>query len=428
MQLTTETIATLEADRRERHERALAAAVTLLEGQGVDTERVIEEVRRFSVAAPSWALGTGGTRFARFPGAGEPRTIEEKLDDVAVLNGLTGANRTASLHIPWDDVDDPAGLRQYAASLGLGFDAMNSNTFQDDPATTRDGQVSYKFGSMAAASEAVRDAAVEHNLQVVELGRKLGSTALSIWLADGTSYPGQASSRRQFDRVGDCLQRIHDALPDDWLMFTEHKPYEPAFYATVVADWGSSLLLAQAAGPKARCLVDLGHHLPNTNVAQVVSRLAMTGRLGGFHFNDSAYGDDDLTVGSIRPFQLFLIVLELLDHGDGSMPALAYLIDQSNNLKDPIEDLAQATDAIQHTLALALCLDQQALVAAQEADDPALAAEILHAAYRADVRPLVAEARRRNGAALDPVTAYRRSGYRAAVAGTRGSGHVATGL
>ena len=263
---------------------------------------------------------------------------------------------------------------------------------------------------------------------MIELGEQLGSSALSIWLGDGTNHPGQASFRLQFDRVADCLRRIHDALPDGWLLFTEHKPYEPAFYSTVVSDWGSSLLLAQAAGPQARCLVDLGHHLPNTNIEQVVSRLAMTGRLGGFHFNDSKYGDDDLTVGSIRPFELFLVMLELLEHGGGTMPPLAYMIDQSNNLKDPIEDLIQATDAIQHTLALGACVDRSALVVAQEADDPALAAEILQAAYRADVRPLVAEARRRNGAALDPLTAYRRSGYREAVIGARGSGHVATGL
>ncbi len=428
MQLNPETIASLEADRRDRHERGFTAARTLLELQGVGTEDVIAEVARFSVAAPSWALGTGGTRFGRFPSAGEPRTIEEKLDDVAALNALTGANRTVSLHVPWDEPEDPAALRQYAESLGLGFDAMNSNTFQDNPSTTGDGAVTYKFGSMASADDAVREAAVEHNLHVIELGRQVGSTALSIWIGDGTNHPGQASFRRQFDRVADCLRRLHHSLPSGWLLYTEHKPYEPAFYSTVISDWGSSLLLAQEAGPQTRCLVDLGHHLPNTNVEQVVSRLAMTGRLGGFHFNDSKYGDDDLTVGSIRPFELFLVMLELLEHGDGAMPPLAYMIDQSNNLKDPIEDLAQATDAIQHTLALALCVDRGSLAAAQEADDPALAGEILHSAYRSDVRPLVAEARRRNGAALDPVTAFRRSGYRAEVAAERGSGHVATGL
>jgi L-rhamnose isomerase / sugar isomerase len=428
VRLNAETIATLEADTQSLLGEALAAATALLAIQGIDSERVIQEVRHFSVAAPSWALGTGGTRFGRFPGPGEPRTVEEKLDDVATLNALTGANRTVSLHVPWDEADDPQALSQYAASLGLGFDAMNSNTFQDNPSTTDNGALTYKFGSMASASESVRTAAVEHNLHVIELGSELGAKALSIWIADGTNHPGQASFRRQFDRVADCLRQIHDGLPDDWLMFTEHKPYEPAFYSTVVSDWGSSLLLAEAAGPQARCLVDLGHHLPGTNVEQVVSRLAMTGRLGGFHFNDSKYGDDDLTVGSIRPFQLFLVMLELLEHGGGSMPPLAYMIDQSNNLKDPIEDLVQATDAIQHALALALLVDRSALMAAQESDDAALAAEILHAAYRADVRALVAEARRRNGAAIDPITTFRRSGYRASVAAERGSGHVATGL
>jgi L-rhamnose isomerase/sugar isomerase len=428
MRLDAERIAALEADRRDRHERALDVAGSLLALQGVDADRIVQEVRRFSVAAPSWALGTGGTRFGRFPGAGEPRTVEEKLDDVAALNSLTGANRTVSLHVPWDEHDDTAALREYAASRGLGFDAMNSNTFQDNASTTSDGAISYKFGSLAAADDRVREAAVEHNLYVIELGRRLGSTALSIWIPDGANHPGQTSFRRQFDRAAESLRRIHDALPADWVMFTEHKPFEPAFYSTVVSDWGSSLLLAQAAGPQARCLVDLGHHLPNTNVEQVVSRLAMTERLGGFHFNDSKYGDDDVTVGSIDPFRLFLVFLELLEVGGGTMPPLAYLIDQSNNQKDPIEDLAQATDSIQHTLALALCVDRASLAAAQEADDPALAAELLHAAFRAEVRPLVAEARRSNGAALDPVTAYRRSGYRAAVAAERGSGHVATGL
>jgi L-rhamnose isomerase / sugar isomerase len=428
VRLNEETIAALEGDRLERHRQALEAATALLALQGVDVERVIEEVGRFSVAAPSWALGTGGTRFGRFPGAGEPRTIEEKLDDVAALNALTGANRTVSLHVPWDEPEDPAALREYAHSLGLRFDAMNSNTFQDNPSATDDGAVTYKFGSLAAADLRARDAAVRHNLHVVELGERLGSKALSIWIADGTNHPGQASMRRQFDRAAESLRRIHDALPNDWRMFTEHKPYEPAFYSTVVSDWGSSLLLAEAAGPRTRCLVDLGHHLPNTNVEQVVSRLAMTGRLGGFHFNDSKYGDDDLTVGSVGPLQLFLVLLELLEHGDGAMPALAYMIDQSNNLKDPIEDLAQATEAIQHALALALLVDRTSLESAQETDDPALAAEILQAAYRADVRPLVAEARRRNGAAIDPVTAYRRSGYRAEVTKARGSGHVASGL
>jgi L-rhamnose isomerase/sugar isomerase len=249
-----------------------------------------------------------------------------------------------------------------------------------------------------------------------------------VWLADGMNHPGQASFRGQFDRVADCLAELHGHLPPDWLLFTEHKPFEPAFYASVNNDWGSSLLLAQAAGPQARCLVDLGHHLPNANIEQVVSRLAMTGRLGGFHFNDSKYGDDDLTVGSIHPYQLFLIMLELVEHGDGALPPLAYMVDASHNLKDPLEDLIQSTDQIQVTLAQALLVDRGALREAQDDDDPAAAAEVLQAAYRSDVRPLVAAARRSNGAALDPLGTFRRLGYRAAVTAERGTGAVASGL
>jgi L-rhamnose isomerase/sugar isomerase len=411
------------------HEPDLAHALDVVARAGIDGEAVIAEVARFSVAAPSWAVGTGGTRFGRFPGGGEPRTTEEKLDDVAALNAVTGANRTVSLHVPWDDpTGQAAELRAHAEALGLGIDAMNSNTFKDNPSTTAGGAVSYKFGSLANTDAGARRAAVEHNHAVIDLGVELGSRALTVWLADGMNHPGQASFRGQFERVLEGLQEIYAHLPSDWQLFVEHKPYEPAFYASVNNDWGSSLLLAQGTGDRARCLVDLGHHLPNTNIEQVVSRLAMVGRLGGFHFNDSKYGDDDLTVGSIKPFQLFLIMLELLEAGGGSMPDLAYMIDESHNLKDPLEDLIQATDATQHALALALCVHRPDLDEAQAANDPARAAEVLHRASRTDVRPLVAEARRRVGAALEPLATFRAVGYRAATVGERGSESVATGL
>jgi len=330
--------------------------------------------------------------------------------------------------VPWDQPSDPAALRAYTEALGLGFDAMNSNTFQDHPATTGNGAVSYKFGSFASADAAVRKHAVEHNYQVIDLGVELGATALTVWLADGTNHPGQGNFRRQFERVAACLTDVYAHLPQDWLLFTEHKPYEPASYSSVNPDWGTSLLLAQATGDRARCLVDLGHHLPNANIEQVVSRLAMVGRLGGFHFNDSKYGDDDLTVGSIHPYQFFLIVCELVEHGNGAMPPVRYMIDASHNLKDPIEDLVQATDQIQCTIAQALLVDRAALREAQDANDPALAEEVLHDAFRSDVRPVVAEARRRNGAALAPLTTFRRIGYRATVTTARGDDAVSTGL
>jgi L-rhamnose isomerase/sugar isomerase len=426
--ISTEQIADVEATRLADHEADLDTLRAQLARRGIHAEAVITEVARFSVAAPSWAVGTGGTRFGRFPIGGEPRTTEEKLDDVAALNAVTGANRTVSLHVPWDDPANPAALRAYADELGIGFDTMNSNTFQDNPSTTGDGAGTYKYGSFANADPDVRKLALEHNRYCVDLGVQLGAKSITVWLADGTNHPGQANFRAQFERVAEGLHELHAALPADWLMFTEHKPYEPAFYSSVNADWGSSLLLAQHAGDQTRCLVDLGHHLPNANIEQVVSRLAMVGRLGGFHFNDSKYGDDDLTVGSINPYQFFLVVLELLDHGRGAMPDLAYMIDASHNLKDPLEDLIQGTDQIQHAIAQGLLVDRAALTDAQHANDPARAAEILQAAYRTDVRPLVAEARRRNGAALAPLAALRTIGYRAAMVDERGRESVASGL
>lgn len=398
-------------------------------GEGaVSAESIVEALASFSVAAPSWAVGTGGTRFGRFPIGGEPRTTEEKIDDVAALNRLTAANGSISLHVPWDDPDDPDGLREYAGERGISFDAMNSNTFQDNPSTTGEGKHSYKFGSLANSDPAVRQVAVDHNKYVIDLGVRLGSTALTVWLADGINHPGQADHTTQFERVAAGLKEIHDHLPDGWRMFTEHKPYEPAFYATVNFDWGSSLLLAQAAGPRASCLVDLGHHLPNANIEQIVSRLAMVDRLGGFHFNDSKYGDDDLTTGSIKPFQLFLIYCELIRAGGGRLPSLAYMIDQSHNTKDPLEDLIQSTEAVCIAYAQALLVDREALREAQDGNDAARAQEILQGAFRTDVRPLVAEARRRGGGAIDPLSAYRELGYRREMIELRGLSSVATGL
>jgi L-rhamnose isomerase/sugar isomerase len=428
VRITPEQVSSADASIDAAHRRDVQHTSELLARDGIAAEQVIAEVARFSVAAPSWALGTGGTRFGKFPGPGEPRTTEEKIDDVAAVNALTGATRTISLHVPWDDPQDPTALREHAREAGIGFDAMNSNTFQDNPQTTGGGAISFKYGSLAHTDPGVRKFAIEHNAYCIELGAALGSTALTVWLADGTNHPGQASLTGQFERVAEGLAEVHALLPNGWSMFTEHKPFEPAFYSSVNHDWGASLLLAQAAGPKASCLVDLGHHLPNANIEQVVARLAMVGRLGGFHFNDSKYGDDDLTVGSIQPYQLFLIFCELLTAGGGKLPNLAYMVDESHNVKDPLEDLIQATDAIQVSLAQALLVDTVALADAQEHNDAARAQEVLHRAYRTDVRPIVAAARRANGAALAPLDAYRHVGYRAAVTALRGTTARATGL
>jgi L-rhamnose isomerase / sugar isomerase len=421
-------IQALDRDRLLDHRADLEHVTEALARRGLDAEPVITALEALTVAIPSWALGTGGTRFGRFPLGGEPRTIEEKVDDVAALDALTRANGAISLHVPWDDPDDVSALREHGEARGVTFDAMNSNTFQDNPQTTFDGEVSYKFGSLANVDSGARKAAIEHNQQVIDLGVGLGSTALTVWLADGTNHPGQADMRGQFERTAEGLKAIHAHLPEDWHMFTEHKPYEPAFYSTVNQDWGSSLLLAQAAGEKASCLVDLGHHLPNANIEQVVSRLAMVGRLGGFHFNDSKYGDDDLTTGSIKPFQLFLIFCELLRAGDGTLPQLAYMLDQSHNVKDPLEDLLQSTEALLLAYAEALVVDRNALHAAHQDNDAALGQELVQDAFRTDVRPLLAEARVRQGGALRPLVTYRELDYRANAISERGSETAATGL
>jgi L-rhamnose isomerase/sugar isomerase len=383
--------------------------------RGIDIDEIRAATAAFGVAVPSWGVGTGGTRFARFPGPGEPRDVFDKLDDCAVIHRLTGLTPRVSLHIPWDKAD-PAALRDKVAALGLGFDAMNSNTFSDS------GQpLSYKFGSLSHADPATRAQAVEHNLECIEIGRAIGSNALTVWVGDGSNFPGQSSLTRAFERYLDAMRRIYVALPDDWRLFTEHKMYEPAFYSTVVQDWGTNLMTAQALGPKAYCLVDLGHHAPNVNIEMIVARLIQAGKLGGFHFNDSKYGDDDLDAGSIDPFRLFLVFNELVDAEHRGAPgfAPAHMIDQSHNVTDPIESLMVSAIEIGRAHAQALLVNRPALAALQDANDALMAAQALKTAFRTDVEPILAMARLDRGAAIDPVAAYRASGYRARVAEVR---------
>ncbi len=408
--LDTDQIDQLNQPLEAAHRRDLDHLGEQLSRRGIDIETVIDTVGGFEVAVPSWALGAGGTRFGRFPGPGEPRDVFEKMEDIALINQFTRATPRVSLHIPWDEPEDPAALRAHARDLDLGFDAVNSNTFQDQA----DQPLSYKYGSFSHTDPGVRRQAVEHNVHVMEVGKSLGSSALSIWLGDGSNYPGQMHLRKSYERVLDSLVQVYEALPSDWKLFTEHKPYEPAFYATVVQDWGTSLMLAQALGEQAFCLVDLGHHLPNTNIEQVVARLITARKLAGFHFNDSKYGDDDLTSGSIRPYQLFLVFNELVDAAVDKVPGFdpAYMIDQSHNLKDPIEDLLQTVEALQRAYARALVVERTALNGYQESNDVLMAERSLQKAYETDVTPLIAEARRRRGGAIDPIQAFRTSGYR----------------
>ncbi len=385
-----------------------------LSDRGIDIDAVKARVSAFGVAVPSWGVGTGGTRFARFPGKGEPRNIFDKMDDCAVLHTLTGATPTVSLHIPWDKAD-PADLKAKAEETGLGFDAMNSNTFQD----TEGQEHSYKFGSLSHTDAATRRQAIDHNLECIEIGRAIGSKALTVWIGDGSNFPGQVNFTRQFERYLAAMKTVYKALPEDWRVFTEHKMYEPAFYSTVVQDWGTNFLIAQELGPKAFCLVDLGHHAPNVNIEMIVARLIQFGKLGGFHFNDSKYGDDDLDAGSIDPYRLFLVFNELVDAEGSAGFDPAHMLDQSHNVTDPIESLMVSATEVQRAFAQALLVDRAALAGYQDENDALMATSTLKQAFRTDVEPILAMARLEKGAAADPVAAYRASGYRTKVAAER---------
>ena len=399
-----------------------------ISGEINNVDEVIKKLVDFQVAIPSWALGTGGTRFGRFPGGGEPRNLEEKIEDIGLLHALNGSSGSISLHIPWDIPEDSNAIKKLAAQYGLRFDAMNSNTFQDQP----DQKLSYKFGSMQHVDKAVRKQAVAHNIEVIKYGKELGSKSLTVWLSDGSAFPGQLNFRKAFQNTLESLQEVYAELPDDWKIFVEYKAFEPNFYSMTVGDWGQSLLYTSKLGPKAYTLVDLGHHLANANIEQIVAILLMEGKLGGFHFNDSKYGDDDLTVGSVKPYQLFLIFNELVEGMDAKnmnhANDLAWMIDASHNVKDPLEDLLQSVEAIMIAYAQSLIIDRKHLVEAQNNNDVVTAQEILQQAYRTDVRTIVAEARLRSGAALNPLAVYRKENVRKNLIIERGEKSVATGL
>jgi L-rhamnose isomerase / sugar isomerase len=399
----------------------------VLRRRDVEIEDLVARARAFRVAVPSWGVGTGGTRFARFPGPGEPRDVYEKLEDCGTIYKLVRSTPAVSLHIPWDRPESAAVLRDFAAARGLRFDAMNSNTFQDQ----KDQPHSYKFGSLTHPDPAVRRQAIEHNVECVEIGKTLGSKALTVWIGDGGNFPGQQHFRNALERYLDSMREIYGALPADWRLFIEHKFYEPAFYSTVINDWGVSYHCARELGPQAFCLVDLGHHAPNVNIEMIVARLIQFGKLAGFHFNDSKYGDDDLDAGSIKPFQLFLIFNELVDAELTGVPGFdpAYMLDQSHNVTDPIESLMTSAVELARAYVQAHLVDREALAAAQERCDPLLALETLKRAFTTDVSPILAVARMRDGGAVDPVGTYRASGYRARKAEERpSSAGIAAGI
>ncbi|QHQ35902.1 L-rhamnose catabolism isomerase [Algicella marina] len=396
------------------HDADYAALGDHLARRGIDIAAIAGQVAGYGVAVPSWGVGTGGTRFARFPGKGEPRHIFDKLADCGVINQLTRATPSVSLHVPWDDAP-AADLLAAGEAAGLSFDAMNSNTFQDQP----DQPYSYKFGSLSHTDAATRAQAVEHNLHCIELGQAIGSKALTVWIGDGSNFPGQSNFTKQFERYLASASEIYNSLPADWSLFTEHKMYEPAFYSTVVQDWGTNLMIAQHLGPKAKCLVDLGHHAPNVNIEMIVARLIHAGKLGGFHFNDSKYGDDDLDTAAIDPYRLFLVFNELVEAETDPAFDPAHMLDQSHNVTDPIESLMSSAMEVQRAYAQALLVDRVALAGYQESNDALMASRTLKVAFRTDVDPILAEARRSRGGAIDPIAAYRLSGYRARVAAER---------
>lgn len=381
-----------------------------LDRRGINIELLVERAMAFRVSVPSWGVGTGGTRFARFPGPGEPRNVFEKLDDCEVVNRLVRVTPGISLHIPWDKPESATELEAYAGARGLFFDSMNSNTFQDQPGQKH----SYKFGSLSHTDPAVRRQAVEHNLECIEIGRALGARSHTVWIGDGGNFPGQIHFRRAVDRYLESLRLVYVALPDDWRMFIEHKLYEPAFYSTLLNDWGISYYCARELGPKAASLVDLGHHAPNVNIEMIVARLIQLGKLAGFHFNDSKYGDDDLDAGSIKPFQLFLVFHELVEAEvegvEGFDPA--YMLDQSHNVTDPVESLMTSAVELVRAYVQAHIVDRAALREHQDENDALMALQTLKQAFTTDVSPILAMARRRAGGAIDPVATYRGSGYR----------------
>ena len=380
-----------------------------------DTAAVERALAALRVELPSWAFSNSGTRFATFPQAGVPRTPLEKLEDAAEVQRHTGTAPSVALHIPWDLVDDFEELREQAAELGVRLGTINPNLFQE-PA--------YRLGSVCNPDAQVRRLAVGHILDCVAIAARTGSNAVSLWFADGTNYPGQDSLTGRRERLVASLRDVYTALPETIELLVEYKLYEPAFYSTDLADWGSALVLCEELGPRARVLVDLGHHAQGVNIEQIVAILQRQGRLGGFHFNDRKYGDDDLIVGSIDPFQLFRVFCELVAAGalgDG----VGLTIDQCHNIEPKIEGMIVSVQNLQEAYAKALLVDRQALEQAQLSGDVLAAHRLLAEAFSTDVRPLCARVRASLGASADPVAAFRASGYAETAAERRAGGRQA---
>ncbi|MBE3599331.1 MAG: L-rhamnose isomerase [Limnochordaceae bacterium] len=384
-----------------------------LEADGVQVDVARERLLRQHVETPSWGYADSGTRFKVFHQPGAARTPFEKLEDAAQVMRYTGIARSVAIHIPWDKVDDYAALKRRAEELGIAIGAVNPNLFQDDD---------YRFGSLAHPDEKVRKKAIAHVLECIDIMRQTGSRDLSLWLADGTDYPGQDDLRARKRRLEESLAEIYRGLDPHMRLLLEYKLFEPAFYSTDVPDWGTAFLHVTRLGPQAYVLVDLGHHAHGVNVEQIVAFLLDERRLGGFHFNARKYADDDLTTGSINPYELFLIYAELAaaEERNGGRLDVASMIDQSHNTKPKVEATIQSVVALQEAYARALLINRKRLEAAQQAQDVVAAEEELLKAFRRDVTPLLVQVRRELGVPEDPLEAFRRSGYAESAARARG--------
>ncbi len=391
-----------------------------LTAKGLDVAAIEVNLKAQRIETPSWGYADSGTRFKVFAQAGAARTAQEKLEDAAQVNKFTGITPSVALHIPWDIVDDWGALKQYAASLGLTLGAINPNLFQEPE---------YKLGSLCNADETIRRKALDHMFECIDIAKTVGSDIISLWLADGTNYPGQDNMRDRKRRLEAVLHEVYDAMPAPMRLLIEYKFFEPAFYHTDLGDWGTSLLMATKLGDRAQVLVDLGHHPLGTNIEQIVAYLIDEGRLGGFHFNSKKFADDDLTVGSINPYELFLIYNELVsgDLDDSVEMNVAYMLDQSHNIKPKLEAMIQSIANVQVAYARALCIDRNKLRDAQLSGDVVMAEETLLDAFRTDVRPLLAKIREDMGIDADPIAAYRASGYYEKICQERAAGLNSSG-
>jgi len=391
--------------------RAYEVLAEFLAAHGIEVDAVEERLRSQKIETPSWGYGDTGTRFGVFPQKGVPRDPFEKLADAGQVHGLTGVCPSVAIHIPWDRVDDYGVLKEHAESLGLRIGAVNPNLFQE---------LDYKLGSVCHPDPGVRRRATEHLLECVEVAGETGSDVLSLWFADGTNYAGQDSFTDRRHRMVECLGEVYAAMPETMRMLLEYKPYEPAFYHTDLADWGAALTVCRRLGERAEVLVDLGHHAKEVNIEYVVALLLDEGRLGGFHFNNRKYGDDDLIVGSVNPFELFLIYVELVEAEERSDTRIDYMIDQTHNIEPKIEAMILSVMNLQEAYAKALLVDRAALAEARHSADVLGAHRLLLDAYATDVRPLCARVREDLGAADDPIAAFKESGYAEKVAQERG--------